>query len=134
MLEQAPVIDLDKRRTLRYTMRSILLTVQGSGCELGELLITRAGVASSAWLIWGALIHEDAAFRRRQAPELLIEDVCDLLDEHWLKKGRTIKELEPLYSAAIQACGLFEKATSGKATPEAGPEPPASGSLTGSPA
>lgn len=133
MQDPAPVIELDKRRTLRYTMRSLVLTVKGSGCEIGELLITRAGVASAAWLIWGALIHEDAAFQKRQAPELLIEDVCDWLDEHWLGKGRTIKELEPLYSAAIQAAGLFEKAPAGKAVPEAALEPAASGSSTGSP-
>ena len=127
-----PVIELDKRRTLRYSMRSLLLTVEGSGKEIGELLITHAGVASSAWLIWGALIHEDAAFQQRQAPGLLIEDVCDWLDEHWLKKGHTVKELEPLYTAAIEAAGLFSKAPVGKAVPEAGPEPPASGSGIGS--
>lgn len=131
MLEQAPVIELDKRRPLRFTMRSLRLVVDGSKREIGELLVTHAGVASSAWLIWGALIHADEAFQKRQDPDLSIDDVCDLLDAHWFSKGKTVKDLEPLYSAAIVQAGIFTR-PEGKAPPEAAPEPPASGSSTGS--
>jgi len=132
MIEQAPVIRLDRLRTLRYSCRSLRLAEDGAKKHLGELLITHAGVASAAWLLWGGLIHDDEAFQKRQDPTLTVDDVCDLLDVYWFSQGRTLKELSPLYTEAIVQCGIFSRPPAGKAPPEAALEPLASGSETGS--
>jgi hypothetical protein len=133
MLE--PTITLDRVRTLRYTSRALRLVEQRSGRILGELLITYQSIGAAVWLLWGGLLHEDAEFRERREPTITIDDVCDLLDEYWFKKDRTLKELGPLFAEAVVQAGVFSRAGSdeGKAQPETGTASHASGSPTGSP-
>lgn len=125
-----PRIELDRKRLLKYSTRALRLVEERSGDVLGELLITKASAASAAWLLWGALIHEDEAFRRRGEPTLTIDDVCDLLDEHWFAKNHTLKELWPYFGEAVVQAGLFSR--EGKAEPEAPNGSSASGSASGS--
>ena len=122
-----PVIQLDQPYALRYTTRAMRLVEERSGRSLGELLITHTGVASAAYLLWGGLIHTDEGFRNRQEPQLTIDDVCDLLDEHWFKKGLALKDLAPFFKTATVESGYFTKATEGKDSPETGPGSPGSG-------
>lgn len=118
-----PVIQLDRARRLKYTSRALRLVEERSGHLLGELLISHASVGSVAWLMWGALLHEDVAFTERREPELTIDDVCDLLDEHWFAKGKPLKDLVPFFTEAVVEAGFF---TRGKDSPET--EPGSSGS------
>jgi len=120
-------IPLDRPRTLRYTTRAMRLVEQRSGHPLGELLITCVGPASAAWLLWGALIHADEAFQRRQEPDLTIDDVCDLLDTDWFEKGNALKDLWPFFREATVAAGYFSTGATGKDSPETGPGSPGSG-------
>lgn len=126
-----PLIHLDKPRTLRYGSRALRLVEQRSGRILGELLITHASIGSAVWLLWGALLHEDAAFKARQEPTITIDDVADLLDAHWFPK-HTLKELSPIFAEAVVQAGLFSRSEPGKALPEPGTVSPDSGSPTGS--
>lgn len=127
-----PVIQLDRPRTLRYSTRALRLVEQRSGRILGELLITHASIGAAVWLMWGAFLHEDDAFRKRQEPTLTIDDVCELLDAHWFAQGHTLKELGPIFGEAVVQAGLFTRAEPGKAPPETGTGSPDSGSPTGS--
>jgi hypothetical protein len=127
-----PVIQLDRPRALKFSTRALRLVEQRSGRILGELLITHLSIGSAVWLLWGALIHADDAFRRRQEPSLTVDDVCDLLDEHWFAKGKTLKELGPFFSEAVVQAGLFSRDDPGKAPPETGTSSPVSGLPTGS--
>jgi len=130
-----PTISLGgaKPRALRYTSRALRLVEQRSGRILGELLITHASIGSAVWLLWGALLHEDEAFLRRADPELSVDDVADLLDEHWFCAGKTLKDLAPYFTEAVVQAGLFSRGnTEGKATPDSGTGSPGSGSATGS--
>lgn len=125
-----PTIPLDRVRTLKYSTRALRLLEQRSGRILGELLITYQSVGAASWLLWGALIHDDSAFRdRRVEPELTIDDVCDLLDEHWFGKGKVLKDLGPLFAEAVVQAGMFSR--EGKAQPEAPIGSDASGSPVG---
>lgn len=128
-----PVITLDRARTLRYTSRALRLVEQRSGRLLGELLITHTSIGSAVWLLWGAFLHEDEAFRKRQEPDVSIDAVCDLLDEHWFKKGKTLKDLAPMFAEAVVEAGIFSRGPGeGKAQPETGTASHVSGSPTGS--
>lgn len=122
-----PTIQLDKVRALRYSSRALRLAEARSGQVIGELLISRIGVGSVAWLLWAALIHSDPAFCRRDEPDLTVDDVCDLLDEHWFGKGRTLRELTPFFTEAVLQAGYFTRAPAGKASPETGGGSPVSG-------
>jgi len=120
-----PTIHLDRKRTMRYGSRALRLVEERSGHILGELLITHASAASATWLLWGALLHEDEAFRQRLEPKLSIDDVCDLLDEYWFGRGKTLKDLAPMFAEAVVQAGMFSR--EGKASPETGSGSPGSG-------
>jgi hypothetical protein len=129
-----PVLPLDRPRALRYTSRALRLVEQRSGRILGELLITHASIGSAVWLLWGALLHTDPAFQRREEPALTIDDVCDLLDAHWFSQGKALKDLAPYFAEATVAAGIFSRAPdAGKAPPETGVGSPVSGSSVGLP-
>lgn len=121
-----PMIPLGQPRPLRYTTRAMRLVEERSGHSLGELIITRVGVASAVYLLWGGLIHSDAAFQKRQEPSLTIDDVCDLLDAHWFPH-KTLKDLSPFFTQAAIQSGYFTGAVEGKAQPETGAGSPGSG-------
>lgn len=125
-----PTLHLDRLRTLKYTTRALRLVEQRSGRILGELLISYASVGAAAWLLWGALIHDDPQFRQRNEPSLTIDDVCDLLDEHWFGKGKVLKDLGAIFAEAVVQAGMFSR--EGKAPPEASSGSDASGLPIGS--
>jgi hypothetical protein len=124
-------ITLDRPRAFRYTTRALRLVEERSKRHLGELLITNASLSSAAWLIWGGLLHVDEGFLRRDEPTLTIDDVCDLLDEHWFKKDKHLTELAPIYAEAVVEAGIFRRDPVGKADPDVSSGFEASGSLTG---
>lgn len=130
-----PVIHLDRPRAMRYSSRALRLVEQRSGRILGELLITHASIGSAVWLLWGALLHDDEAFRRRSEPTLTIDDVCDLLDEHWFKKDKKLTDLATFFAEAVVQAGIFSRAGTGegKAQPETGTGSHVSGSSAGLP-
>jgi hypothetical protein len=127
------VIVLDRPRPLRYTVRSIRLVEDRSRRNLGELLIEKAGLSSAVWLIWGALITDDKSFKDGREPDLSVDDVSDLLQEHWFDKNRSLPELGPYYNEAFVSCGVFSKRDASKKDgPEVAELPAVSGSPTGS--
>lgn len=126
------ILILDRPRPLRYTVRSLRLLEDRSGRNLGELLVSKAGLSGAVWLIWAALITADTAFAERQEPGLTIEDVSDLLQDHWFDKGHTLPELEPYYSTALLEAGVFAPRDKSQKKSAAAPLPEPIGSETGS--
>ena len=87
------VIQLDKPRTLRYTLKSLYILEETAGKSLTELFnpeeITKLSLKMVALLLWAGLIHED--------PEITEEQVIDLMDQSPL----TLTEMVEVISSAF---------------------------------
>ena len=132
----ALTITLDKPYALKLTTRALRFVEHRdqSGLLLGQMLIECMSAASAAWFLYACLLHNDDQFMAGRAPDLQVDDVCDLLDEHWFKKGKTLKDLVMAYfGQAVVEAGLFSPAPPGKASPETGPGSPGSGAADSAP-
>ena len=102
------VIQLDKPRTLRYTLKSLYILEETVGKPLAELFnpeeITKLSLKAVALLLWAGLIHEDPALTEEQVVELMDQSSLTLSEMVEVISGAFIEQVSKKVGA-----GPFEK-------------------------
>lgn len=110
-------IPLDVERELKYSLNAIVELEERFNAPVTELFKeSRIGLGLIRAVVYIGLKHGGMKLASR-SPE---EAVGELIQEHWLGKGRTLNELVEVAMEAFKAAGVFSE-TQEEETPQENP-------------
>ena len=111
-------IELDEKRKLRYRHNDLADLEERTGKGAGELIAAQQFHGYRLLLAFGL---------RWNDPKITAAKAGDLIQDHWIAKGKTLSELDDVITSALHAGGIFapkkpkveDEGDEGNAPPEA---------------
>jgi len=101
-------VALDKVREIRYSINAIVELEDMFNVPASQLFAEdRVGLSLIRSLTYVGLKHGGMKFNGRSVADQ-INEAGELIQEHWIAKGRTLKELMDFISQAFTAAGVFQ--------------------------
>lgn len=92
-------IELDEKRKLRYRHNEMADMEQLTGKDVGQLLYSQKFHGLRVMLAFGL---------RWMEPKITPTKAGDLIQDHWIAKGKTLEDLVDVLEAALIAGGLMQ--------------------------